>query len=397
MLDRRSLVLGLASLAMPWVALAQDYAPAADPGYDAWTRAFRKRALAAGIPAATLDAAFRHAAFLPDVITRDRSQAEHIYGLEDYLAITVSAERVAMGRKMLATYGGLLRKIETRYGVEARVVAAIWGIESFYGTKRGTVPVISALSTLAYEGRRAAFFEGQLMAALQILAHGDITADRMTGGWAGAMGHTQFIPTTYLSHAVDWNGDGRRDVWSDDPSDALASAAHYLKAAGWVHGSRWGMEVALPKGAAGQVGKARKAPDWRKLGLTTGQGGRLPEMGTTRLIRPDPRAPAFLVGPNFRVIGRYNASTLYCVAVGHLSDRLAGAGPLAGPFAPDANGLSQADRVELQQRLTALGYDTGSTDGVLGPKSSAAIAAWQKSKGMAATGIATPEVLAGLR
>lgn len=397
MLHRRSLLLGLASLALPWAALAQDFAPAPDAGYDAWVRAFRKRALARGIPAATLSAAFRHAGFLPGVIAKDRAQAEHIYGLEDYLAITASAERVAMGRKVLVSYGGLLRKIEARYGVEARVVAAIWGIESFYGTKRGTVPVISALSTLAYEGRRASFFEGQLMAALQILAHGDISADRMTGGWAGAMGHTQFIPTTYLSHAVDWNGDGRRDVWSDDPADALASSAHYLKAAGWIHGSRWGMEVSLPKDAGTQVGKARKATEWRKLGLMTGQGGRLPDIGTVRLIRPDTGAPAFLVGPNFRVIGRYNASTLYCLAVGHLSDRIAGSGPLAGDFAPDANGLTQADRVELQQRLTALGFDTGSTDGVLGPKTSAAVSGWQKSQGLPVTGIATPDVLSRLR
>lgn len=397
MLYRRAVLLGLASLALPWGALAQGYAPQPNADYDVWVQRFAKRALTRGIPADTLKAAFRSAGFLPGVIEKDRAQAEHIYGVEDYLAITASDERVAMGRKVLRAKAGLLAKLEARYGVEARIVAAIWGIESFYGTKRGEVLVISALSTLAYEGRRAEFFEGQLMAALKILAHGDITADRMTGGWAGAMGHTQFIPTTYQAYAVDWNGDGRRDVWSDDPADALASAARYLQASGWVHGSRWGVEVRLPGGMSGQVGKVRKVADWRKLGVLTGQGGKVPDFGSARLIRPDKRAPAFLVGHNFAVIGRYNASTLYCLGVGYLSDRIAGGPKLFGDFAPDANGLSQADRVELQERLTGLGFDCGSKNGVLGPKTAAAVAGWQKRLGLAVTGVATAQVLAGLR
>lgn len=387
-------MIGLAALlAAP--ALAQDYQPRPNAGYDAWVARFRARALKRGVQPRVFDAAFRHAGFLPDVIDKDRAQAESIYGLEDYLAITASDDRVAMGRKVFAARHRLFAQLEARYGVTAQVVAAVWGVESFYGTKRGAIPVISALSTLAYEGRRAAFFEGQLMAALKILAHGDVAPDRMTGGWAGAMGHTQFIPTTYLSYAVDFNGDGRRDVWSDDPTDALASAAHYLAAAGWQKGAPWGIEVQVPKAARGLGGKAKTVADWRKLGLVRGDGGKLPDHGSARLVTSS--GPGFLLFHNGTVLGRYNASSLYIIGVGVLSDRIAGGGGLAQGFPPDANGLTQADRIEVQQRLTAQGFDTGSQDGVFGPRTVAAIAGWQKRHGLPVTGVATADLLAGLR
>ena len=393
-ITRRTTIFSLlALLAVP--AFAQEYQAVPDAGYTAWVAAFRARAVKRGVSVRVLDAAFRHAGFLPGVIAKDRAQAESIYGMQDYLAITVSDERVAAGRKALQAQGRLLHKIEARYGVEARVVAAIWGVESFYGTKRGNIPVISALSTLAHEGRRAAFFEGQLMAALKILAHGDIGPDQMTGGWAGAMGHTQFIPTTYLAYAVDANGDGRRDVWSDDPADALASAAHYLGAAGWVRGQPWGMEVQVPKAAAKSAGKVRKVADWRKLGVRTAAGGEVPDHGAARLITSD--GPGFLLFHNGLVLGAYNSSSRYIVGVGLLSDRIGGAGKLVGGFPPDSNGLTQADRVFVQTRLAQLGYDPGSTDGVFGPKTAAAIAGFQVSRRVPPTGVATPQLLAMLR
>ncbi|MGV8985092.1 MAG: lytic murein transglycosylase [Cypionkella sp.] len=342
-----------------------------------------------------VDAAFRHAGFLPGVIVRDRAQAESIYSMEDYLAITASPERIAMGRQVLRSDRRLFAKIEARYGVEARVVAAIWGVESFYGTKRGDIPVISALSTLAYEGRRASFFEGQLMAALSILAHGDVTPDRMTGGWAGAMGHTQFIPTTYLSHAVDFNGDGRRDVWSDDPEDALASAAHYLGASGWLHGQPWGVEVQVPKAARAFDGKTKAVADWRKLGVVMANGTAISDHGAARLVTTS--GPGFLLFHNGLVLRRYNASTRYIVGVGHLSDRLGGKGGLTGGFPPNSSGLTQADRIWVQERLTRFGFDTGSTDGVFGPKTAAAITGFQTSKGLAVTGVASMDLIRQLR
>ncbi len=393
-ITRRTTIFGLlALLAAP--ALADDFPAVANSGYDDWVARFRARALKRGIGAKVFDAAFRHAGFLPGVIEKDRSQAESIYGMEDYLAITASDERVAAGRKVLSSKARLLGQVEARYGVEARVVAAIWGVESFYGTKRGNVPVISALSTLAYEGRRASFFEGQLMAALKILAHGDVAPDQMTGGWAGAMGHTQFIPTTYLSYAVDFNGDSRRDVWSDDPGDALGSAAHYLASAGWVKGQPWGVEVHVSKAAGKSAGKIRTVAEWRKLGVVLGSGEAVPDHGRARLVTSS--GPGFLLFHNGLVLGAYNASNRYIVGVGHLSDRIVGKGDLAGGFPPDSNGLTQADRVFLQQRLTRLGYDPGSTDGVFGPKTAAAIAGFQASKGLKATGVASPDLLGLLR
>lgn len=334
--------------------LAADLRPVANSGYDAWVAGFRARAGGYGISDATFAAGFRNAGFLPGVIARDRNQTEFTRTLEDYLSIAVSDERVAKGRAAYARHGATLSALEARYGVDAHIITAIWGLESFYGERRGDVPVISALSTLAYDGRRGAFFESQLVAALKILQNGDITTERMTGSWAGAMGHTQFIPTSYLAYAVDYTGDGRRDIWSEDPSDALASTAAYLSRSGWQRGVRWGAEV--------------------------GEGA------TGNLIQPQPGGPRFAVTGNFRAIKRYNNSDAYAIGVGHLADRIGGAGPLRGTFPPDAYGMSKADRIALQRGLTARGFDTGGTDGVIGPKTREAISAYQASRGLAVTG-----------
>jgi membrane-bound lytic murein transglycosylase B len=255
-----------------------------------------------------------------------------------------------------------LRTLEGRYGVDAEIICAIWGLESFFGERRGDVPVVSATSTLAFDGRRGVFFEKQLIAALKILQNGDITAPRMTGSWAGAMGHTQFIPTSYLAFAVDFTGDGRRDIWSEDPTDALASTAAYLQKNGWSRGMKWGGEV------------VNGAP----------QGS---------IIQPQAGGPRFAVTGNFRAIKRYNNSDAYAIGVGHLADRIGGAGPLRASFPPDANGLTKEDRVALQQRLTALGFDTGGSDGVIGPNSEKAINAYQASKGLAVTGTPSADLL----
>ena len=341
-------------------AIPDDLRPVPNAGYDAWVASFQGRAAAQGISAATLASAFRSAGFVPGAVTRDRNQPESSRTLEDYLSIAVSDERVAKGRAAFARQRPTLAALEARYGVDPAIVTAIWGLESFYGERRGDVPVISATSTLAYDGRRAAFFEQQLVAALRILQSGDVTPERMVGSWAGAMGHTQFIPTSYLEYAVDFTGDGRRDIWSDDPTDSLASTAAYLARSGWTRGLRWGSEAA--DGA----------------------------------LQPQPGGPRFAVTGNFRAIKRYNNSDLYAIGVGHLADRIAGGGPLRGSFPPDANGLTKADRIALQQRLTARGFDTGGADGVLGPKSRSAISAYQASIGQAATGVPSPALLRSL-
>ncbi len=340
-----------------------EWATAPDPGYDAWVANFLPRAQAAGIPPQTLQAAFANAGFIPAVVERDRNQAEFSRTLQDYLLSGVSDSRLENGRAAMARYAPVLAAVEQRYGVDAPVVAAIWGMESSYGTRRGDVPIVSALSTLAYEGRRAQFFESQLLSALRILAAGDTTPQAMKGSWAGAMGHTQFIPTSFESLAVDFTGDGRRDIWGEDPSDALASTANYLAKSGWRRGEPWG-ELADEGGSGGCI------------------------------ITPA-GSPAFRVYNNFDVIKRYNNADAYAITVGHLSDRLRGQPPLRGFFSQERP-LTQAERVRLQERLTAMGFDTGGTDGTIGPRTIQAIRSFQASRGLPPTGFAEPSVLAAL-
>lgn len=375
--------------------------PVANAGFDAWTEGFRARAMARGIPAATFDMAFRNAGFLPGVVERDRNQTEFTRTLEDYLAIAASAERVAKGKAALSRHRATLAAIEARYGVEAEVVTAVWGLESQYGERRGDIPVISALATLAYDGRRGEFFEQQLIAALRILQNGDTSPSNMTGSWAGAMGHTQFIPTSYLEFAVDFTGDGRRDIWSDDPTDALASTAAYLSRSGWRKGQPWGIEVRLPAGfntgLAGR-GKGQSVATWSGMGVTTADGGRLPDHGAGSILLPQgANGPAFLIFNNFNAIARYNNAVNYVIGVGHLADRLRGGPAIRGNFPPDAKGMSMTDRQELQQRLTAAGFDTEGTDGVIGAKTRAAIEAFQRARGLTVTGEPSLDLLTILR
>jgi membrane-bound lytic murein transglycosylase B len=369
--------------------------PVPNTGWDDWVDGFKDRAAGRGIAQGTIDAAFRGAGFLLEVIEKDRNQTEFKRSLEDYLNIAASDERVSLGRQKFAQYGGTLQAIEGRYGVEGHVVAAVWGLESFFGTRRGNVPVISALSTLAYDGRRGEFFESQLLAALRILQNGDIGASGMTGSWAGAMGHTQFIPTSYLEFAVDFTGDGRRDIWSEDPSDALASTAAYLGRSGWTRGLPWGMEVTLPPGFnAGLLGrgKGKSAADWSALGVRSASGT---ELAGGSIISGG--GPYFLLTQNFATILRYNNAENYAIGVGHLSDRLLGRGAVQASFGPDRAGMTKADRQELQQRLTAAGFDTEGSDGVIGAKTRAAISAYEARQGLPVTGEPSLELLRRLR
>lgn len=374
-LKRREFGLGLCALGLSACSaptstaqsartLPDDLKPAANRGYDAWIAAFKPRASAAGLSEATIESAFRGTGYLPGVVQRDRNQTEFKRSLEDYLSIAVSDERVSRGRAARTQYGSMLSSLETAYGVPSEVICAIWGLESFYGDRRGNIPVVSSTSTLAYDGRRGSFFEKQLIAALRIVQNGDIPADRMLGSWAGAMGHTQFIPTSYEAFAVDFTGDGRRDIWSDDPSDALASAAAYLQRNGWVRGQRWGAEA---------------------MGTTSGT-----------VIQPQAGGPRFSVNRNFSVIKRYNNSDAYAIGVGHLSDRIAGGDPLKTPFPPDEYGLTKEDRIALQEGLTARGFDTQGADGVIGPNTTAAIRAYQANRGLSVTGTPSVDLLNSL-
>ncbi len=373
----------------------------ANAGYDTWVAGFRSRAASGGINQTTLSIAFRNAGYLPGVIERDRNQTEFTRTLEDYLAIAASDDRISTGKAELRSQGSVLAAIEAKYNVEPEIVTAIWGLESRYGARRGNIPVISALSTLAFDGRRGAFFEKQLIAALKILQNGDVSAANMTGSWAGAMGHTQFIPTSYQAYAVDFRGDGQRDIWSDDPTDALASTAAYLKRSGWTEGQPWGVEVKLPEGfSTGQTGRGtkRSPTDWSAQGVRDMNGRIVPNHGAASILIPSGVAgPAFMVFKNFTVISRYNNSDLYVIGVGHLSDRLVGGPPVRGSFPPDAQGMTINDRRELQQRLTEAGFDTDGADGVIGTNTKSAISAYQRSVGLPVTGEPSAALLKQLR
>ncbi len=374
----------------------EDWPAAPNPGFDAWIAGFAPRARSAGIASSVLDPALARAGYIPKVVERDRNQTEFRRSIEDYLAIAASDERVSKGRAALARHRSTLDAIAARYGVQPEVVTAVWGLESMYGERRGAVPVISALATLAYDGRRGVFFERQLIAALRILQAGDVPLARMTGSWAGAMGHTQFIPTSYLEYAVDFTGDGRRDIWADDPTDALASAAAYLNRFGWRAGRPWGTEVTLGTyGGPFGRGNTVSSTALSAAGVRPATGGTLPDHGAASVLRPaGSGGPAFVIWRNFSTILRYNNAESYALGVGHLSDRIAGGGPIRTAFPPDANGLTQDDRKRLQARLTALGFDTNGVDGVVGPGTEAAIRAFQASRGLPVTGVPSRDLLA---
>lgn len=330
------------------------------------------------------------------------NQPEHVAAPWDYMARLVSEQRLETGRVRLAEHAALLADIEARYGVDRHIVLAIWGIESAYGIAPGTRNVVRSLATLAIgEPRRPQFWRGELLTALVILQRGDIAPELMTGSWAGAMGHTQFMPSSYMAQAVDHDGDGRHDIWGSVP-DGLASAANYLRTAGWRTGLPWGFEVVRPAGFDhGLAGPeaARAGGDWQHLGIATPAGRAWPVIDAPLyLVAPaGARGPAFLVTPNFKAILKYNNAVAYALAVSHLADRLAGGAPIAGLWPTDDPPLGRAEREELQRRLTALGLDAGGVDGIIGAQTRRAVRAWQRRQGLAADGYAGFDLLRRVR
>ncbi|TDL89330.1 lytic murein transglycosylase [Meridianimarinicoccus aquatilis] len=369
-------------------------------GFNAWVQDFAKRAQRQGVPFEVVKASLTGIRYDPDIIALDRNQAEFSKQLWEYLDSAVSSNRINTGRSMLSRYATALDKIERRYGVDKEIVVAIWGLESAYGGFRGNTDTIEALATLAYDGRRGAFFEEQLVAALKIVQAGDVNPRAMKGSWAGAMGHTQFMPTSYLDHAVDFTGDGRRDIWSDNPVDALASTAAYLDDFGWKKGQPWGVEVRVPQGfdyaVAGDGEKTVAA--WSRLGVRGVDGGNVANHGKAQLLLPaGARGPAFLTFGNFDVIKRYNASTSYAMAVGHLGARMRGAPDFTASWPRGDRALSSREKEEMQKRLTAKGFSTNGIDGRVGPDTIAAIRRYQKAMGLVADGYASTDLLTHLR
>ena len=370
--------------------------------YARYVAALWPKARATGVSRATFTAAFAGVTPDPRILSKPKQQPELERPVWEYLSQIVSEKRFALGRQALASNAEGLKAIEAAYGVPSHIIVAVWGVESMYGTNTGSYNVIRSLSTLGWHGgRKARFGEQQLLAALRILEHGDVTPQAMTGSWAGAMGHTQFIPTTYEAYAVDFNHDGRRDIWGD-ATDAVASAAHLLKANGWHAGEPWGYEVRLPKTFDFSVaGLANKRPlsFWKQQGVMQADGTPVSnsDLRGSLLLPAGAQGPALLVFGNFRALLRYNNSVSYGLAVAWLAQKLIDKPFVTAAWPVKERPLQLDEKRELQRLLVGRGFALKSTDGVLGGETIAALRSYQHSKGLPADGFASAFVLQELR
>jgi membrane-bound lytic murein transglycosylase B len=306
--------------------VAATQAMANDVDFQTWLKGVRKEALADGIRRSTLDRALTGLHPIPRVLELDRKQPERTLTFAEYMERVVSSGRIETARERLAANRALLDEIGSKYGVQPRFIVALWGIETDFGRITGGFPVIGALATLAYDGRRSAFFRQELINALRIVDQGHISPKAMLGSWAGAMGQSQFMPSSFLSYAVDYNGDGRRDIWTTR-ADVFASIANYLSRVGWQGDETWGREIRLPAGFdTQQTGlETRRSLDaWRKLGLRRADGGELPgrDIEASVVLPAGDSGPAFLVYANYRTLMKWNNSLFFATAVGTIADAL---------------------------------------------------------------------------
>ncbi len=384
-------------LSLPLVLLA---ATGARADFDSCVAGLRSAAVAKGVSSATFDRAM--AGVTPDmkVIELMNNQPEFKTPIWDYLGTLVDEEKVAEGRAMMRQHAATLAAAESRFGVDRHTIAAVWGVESDFGKARGRMPLVQALSTGAcLAPRRNAFFKGELLATLQIIQRGDVRPERLFGSWAGAFGHTQFIPSTYLRLAVDGDGDGRRDLVDSIP-DALHSTANFMDKAGWITGASWGYEVKVPGGYSGPTGRNPKQPvsSWASRGIVKFDGSSLTGSGNAGLLMPAGRSgPAFLVFKNYDAAYSYNGADSYALAISLLSDRLRGRPGVQGDWPTDDLPLSREQRRELQRLLIARGFDVGEPDGAVGALTRGAIKQIEAKLGMAQTGRPGEKVLRALK
>ncbi|WP_151982420.1 lytic murein transglycosylase [Acinetobacter guerrae] len=365
----------------------------------------RSQAIASGVSAATYDRYTQNLSPDYSVIDKLNYQPEFSTPIWDYLSGLVDNERVQLGQQKMAQYRDVLNRASQIYGVPPETIVAVWGVESNFGDISGKYPLLQALGTLSCEGRRQNYFKGEFFATMRILQRGDLTENQLKGSWAGAFGHTQFMPSTYERLAVDFDGDGRRDLVSSVP-DALASTANFLKQAGWQTGMPWGFEVKIPDSMSiSGEGRRNKKPlsSWEQRGLTRMDGssliqGNLTSSTPAGLMTPaGENGPAFLVFKNFDAIYSYNAAESYGLAIAHLSDRLKGGGPFIASWPTDDAGTSRAERREIQRYLVSRGYDIGEVDGLIGDKSRQAIRNEQTRLGLNPTGRAGQQILKAIR
>jgi len=375
-----------------------------EAAFATWLAEIRRYAVARGISEATLNASLKDVQPIPRVLELDRRQPEFTQTFWRYFGNAVTDKRIVTGIEMRKKYATLLAKLEKQYNVPGRFLVAFWGLETNFGSNLGDFQVMNALATLAYDERRSEMFTEELFNALAIVEHGHITPERMKGSWAGAMGHTQFMPSTFNKHAVDGDGDGKIDVWGSVP-DALTSAANYLHSLGWDGDRTWGREAKLPANFdvslssldTGATDTIMPLAEWKKLGVTRADGQPLPaqDLSAALVLPQGANGPAFLLYDNYRAILKWNRSMLYAIAIGHLADRINGAGALVAQRSEDEP-LRRDDVMTLQQGLIALGHLTGTADGVMGSVTRQSIRNFQKAEGLAADGYASRDLAAAV-
>ncbi|WP_347332762.1 lytic murein transglycosylase [Marinimicrobium locisalis] len=393
------------SLTTPALASSQTSAEAAaeestKDSFPACIERFQKTAEAEGLTSAVVQSSIADLKWSERVIELDRRQPEFTTPFSDYLDRRVTQQRVADGRRLLREHRKLLTRVEQQYGVPAPYLVAFWGLETNYGSFFGKMSVLDSLATLACDKRRSQYFTRELMSALRIIDEGAIEAKNMEGSWAGAMGHVQFMPSVFLRHAVDYDGDRKRDLWNSLP-DAMASAANFLSSMGWDDDYRWGREVLLPEGfdylSAGLKHK-RPLSEWQEMGVRQTSGAALPDepIQAALLVPSGHKGPAFLVYDNFKVIMGWNQSEYYALAVGHMADRIAGAGKLHNPPPGNSPRLNREQVITLQETLKSKGFDVGDVDGIWGPATRRALSQYQDKQGMVPDGFPNQEVLDAL-
>jgi membrane-bound lytic murein transglycosylase B len=390
-----ALLLGL-SLAIGGAAPSAHAQEESQAAFGRFVQSLWPAAKARGVSRGTFDEAFRGVEPDSKIIALTRKQSEFVRPIWDYINGAISAQRLERGRQMAAEWSGTLGAVEKTYGVPRSVVLGVWGMETNFGSFTGSIYVVRALATLAYTGYRGEFFREELLTALQILEQNHVDRARMLGSWAGAMGQTQFMPSSFMKYAVDGNRDGMRDIWTSVP-DALASTANYLRQQGWKPGLPWGFEVRLPRNFDYRHLNQNFAR-WQALGLSRVDGKAMPRSGEATLFLPGGAGgPAFLVTENYDVIKRYNSSDAYAMGVAHLGERLMGGPAIQGAWPKDQPMLDKDQRQELQQRLSSLGLYEGDHDGKLGSKTREAVRNFQLRRGLVPDGYADFAVLRELR
>lgn len=382
------------------LALADIENPGTETDFAQCVVAIGERAMESGVSADTVTTHLGQVEFTDRVIELDRDQPEFTTTFADYFSRRVTASRIERGRGLFDQYRPLLEDLAAEYGVPPQYLVAFWGLETNYGSFTGGMPVLDSLATLACDGRRGAYFSRELIEALHMVDEGTVDPGQMKGSWAGAMGFVQFMPSIFRRYAVDHDGSGRRDLWSST-ADAMASAANFLQALGWERGYRWGREITLPPDFPyREIGRdnRRTLAEWRGLGVTTAWEHPLPEVDIEAavLLPAGHEGPAFLVYDNFDAIMGWNRSEYYALAVGHLADRIIGAGELRRPPPADAPRLSREQIMSVQKRLNAKGFISGTPDGIAGPMTQRAISHFQQANDMVPDGFLSDELLSRL-